>query len=383
MKSSRLKSLDILRGWCMIAILFFHTQMYFFGGDVIPYTLYVPNALAIFFFISGFLACGKERSATESARIILTRLIIPYIFFTFVIGIVKLQVSDGSIDWVKLFSNMVSGRASWFVAALIIVEIVFTAVHKLLSGNSYVVLFMGVAGAVAAYFVQREPDNMANFIGIIPFALPPALLGGFYYCMGFLFHRHVLPTVPMRRSVGFRLRSGDDNVPRANRAMTVTLCWLIPLLVLFVLVKWYEDVKGYHFLFASLWADPYLLFVVDLLLGSVGLTTLLLLLWPNAHRRQRHLSFKSRKPEMYMFVTPAWIGMHCMVFYYFAGAVPLVTTYAVKTFFTAPRLPDTWYASSGFWLSFVVVVGVASAIAWVVYNWLPFLIGLRRSNKQK
>ena len=50
--------IDTVRGICMVAILLFHTEMYYAGRDITPYRCYVHNALATFFFISGYLFCG-------------------------------------------------------------------------------------------------------------------------------------------------------------------------------------------------------------------------------------------------------------------------------------------------------------------------------------
>ncbi len=45
----------------MMAILYFHTEMYYAGKDLIPYACYVDNMLSVFFFISGYLMF-KENS---------------------------------------------------------------------------------------------------------------------------------------------------------------------------------------------------------------------------------------------------------------------------------------------------------------------------------
>ena len=44
----------------MLAILLFHTEIYFTGTPVIPYSLYVVNALTTFVCISGYLMYRPE-----------------------------------------------------------------------------------------------------------------------------------------------------------------------------------------------------------------------------------------------------------------------------------------------------------------------------------
>ena len=58
--AERLLWIDMLRGICMIAILLFHTEVYYAGDAVIPYSFYVDNALTIFFFVSGYLFMQRD-----------------------------------------------------------------------------------------------------------------------------------------------------------------------------------------------------------------------------------------------------------------------------------------------------------------------------------
>ncbi len=46
---------DLLRGLCMMAILWDHTEIYMSGRNIIPYSIYVTDALVVFFFLSGYL----------------------------------------------------------------------------------------------------------------------------------------------------------------------------------------------------------------------------------------------------------------------------------------------------------------------------------------
>ncbi len=383
MKKSRMKSLDIVRGWCMIAILFFHTQMYYFGGDVVPYTLYVPNALALFYFIAGFFAMREPLPIGTALTRVALRLVMPYFIFTILLGITKQLVFTNTIDVKVLASAILSGRASWFVAALIIIEVLFIFLRKVGKDNSWVILGVGIVAVVVSYFLQRSPFETANFAGGIPFAVPPALLGMLFYCLGFLYHRHVLPTIPQPTAVGYLLRNGDENRIHARKALTITYCWLIPTLFAFAAVKIIENQMEVGFLFASLYADPFWLFVVDLLLGTIGISSLLILLWPDTRRRAKHRSFKSKRVRMYLFMSPAWIGQHCMVYYFFAGAVPLVAAFLLKKYFFTSDPNSTWYADLGFWLTLIAVVAVTSGIAWFIYRFMPFLLGRKVSDDDR
>ena len=47
--------IDLLRGFCMVAILLDHTEIYYTGDNIIGYNYYVANVLVAFFFLSGYL----------------------------------------------------------------------------------------------------------------------------------------------------------------------------------------------------------------------------------------------------------------------------------------------------------------------------------------
>lgn len=55
MVSKRKHWVDVVRGICMTAILYDHTDIYYSDTNVLPYELYVPNALTTFFILSGYL----------------------------------------------------------------------------------------------------------------------------------------------------------------------------------------------------------------------------------------------------------------------------------------------------------------------------------------
>ena len=58
----RINWIDSARGLCMTAILYDHTEIYYANENIIPYEMYVINALTAFFFISGFLFCKEYLS---------------------------------------------------------------------------------------------------------------------------------------------------------------------------------------------------------------------------------------------------------------------------------------------------------------------------------
>lgn len=51
----RVRWIDFLRGFSMLFILAFHTEVYYKEYNVTPYYIYTTNAIVLFYFISGYL----------------------------------------------------------------------------------------------------------------------------------------------------------------------------------------------------------------------------------------------------------------------------------------------------------------------------------------
>ena len=84
--------IDLGRGLCMSAIIFFHTEIYYCGSEVVPYSVFAQNAITLFFFLSGYLFCSdREYSLHDKLAYILRRLVVPYFLFTIPISIMALR----------------------------------------------------------------------------------------------------------------------------------------------------------------------------------------------------------------------------------------------------------------------------------------------------
>ena len=138
---NRKKWIDLLRGFCMMSILWFHTEMYYVGYDKTPYTFYVGDVLAVFFIISGYLLY-KPTSIDFNKRIhsIFRYIVLPYFIFTTFIAIGKyFFYQDRSIS--LLIIDVLSGHASWFITALIISQLIFLLFLRITKEN---IIFLAV-----------------------------------------------------------------------------------------------------------------------------------------------------------------------------------------------------------------------------------------------
>lgn len=116
--------IDLLRGFSMLAILLDHTEIYYTGGNIIDYNLYVANVLVVFFFLSGYLFHKDSGFSLRSKLISIGRgILMPYFIFTCTLAVPK-ALAHGS-DIANTFLTVLTGEASWFIAALAVAETAF------------------------------------------------------------------------------------------------------------------------------------------------------------------------------------------------------------------------------------------------------------------
>ena len=131
---ARIVWVDVARGVAMLAILLFHTEMRYAEGDIIPYSMYVENFLALFFFVSGYLFVSPKRQFSLRGKLvsIAKRLVVPYVLFVSLMAVPKAYAHGDDLTLWSFLGGLVSGRASWFVSALIVVSLYYALVEHLL-----------------------------------------------------------------------------------------------------------------------------------------------------------------------------------------------------------------------------------------------------------
>lgn len=314
--------IDMLRGGCMLAILLDHTEIYYTGTNIIPYTLYVPNALCVFFFLSGYLFLKPQGFSLRAKLVSITRgIILPYFIFTSLIAVPKALVHDHFTSLASLAYDIVSGQASWFVAALAVAEVLFAGFLHITRGKLFplFLLFFGAFGLSTCFPTTSQPyfwqaDN--------------ALQALIFLYAGYLYHAKEM---------------------LFNRFNTLSYSSLFFLLLLFI--KVYETNMGISFMLWPLHIDNYPVFFIDILLTFLLVTSLF-------------KQLPTCRPI-------AWTGAHSLVYYFFCGGVPLVLSTVISRFlpFTGP----TDYLTV--LLVFLLVYLFTSAIAWIVYRFFPITVG--------
>lgn len=112
------------RGLAMLTILWTHTSVYYADGFASSYTLTVLNALAVFFFVSGylFMSPDKQFSVGHKLRSVFRSLVVPYLIFTLAMAFPKAVAHGSDVNLLSLIMPVLNGEASWFVSSLIVVQ---------------------------------------------------------------------------------------------------------------------------------------------------------------------------------------------------------------------------------------------------------------------
>ena len=201
---------DFLRGISMILILVFHTEVYYKEYDVTPYYIYTTNAIILFYFISGYLFYRPEMFSLKKKTLsIVKSLLIPYFIFTTLIALPKVLLRQESIDWMDIILNIISGRASWFIAALIVGELFFALLLTKTRGKVAWLSTSAIACLIIYYVI---PFNQHNY-----WQWQDALLAVTFLSAGYIYHQY------------------DKHFNTINKPLYSSL-----LLLILVLIKVYE-----------------------------------------------------------------------------------------------------------------------------------------------
>lgn len=317
----RLHWIDLLRGCSMIAILLFHTEVYMVGHEIINYGLYVTNALVMFFFISGYLMYKKTGIDIQHRLYSIIRtIIIPYFIFTTLIAIPKALAHHTDIDLPAIALNIFLGKASWFVAALAVAETLFAIIMWITRGKKIWILALSLVMFMVSIMISHNGT-------VYPWYINNGMQAVLFLCAGYLYHY---------RETFF------------NRFNTISYTSL--LFILLIILKIYEYKYDVDLLICPIKISNYPVFLIDISISTLLLVTI----------------FKKLRPCKAI----EWTGTHSIVYYFFCGAIPSV----ISIFMNKVGLN---YIGNYFSIAvaFILVYILTSAIAWIIYRYMPYITG--------
>ena len=168
----------------MILILVFHTEVYYKGEEIAtPYYVYTTNAIILFYFISGFLLYKDTAFQIKRKLQAIGRyLLLPYFVFTSLLAVPKLLIRNSEINFSEIASNILLGNASWFIAALIIAEVLFSLLLWISRGRERWLSTVALLCFISYYIL---PFNQHSY-----WQWQDALLAFDFLYLGYLYNKH-------------------------------------------------------------------------------------------------------------------------------------------------------------------------------------------------
>lgn len=315
--------IDLVRGFCMLAILIHHTEVYYVGEAIIDYRFYVDNALCTFFFISGYLFYKETPFKLQYKLLsILKTIIIPYFIFMSVIAFPK-ALFHGTFESINdCILSIILGQQSWFITALAIAEILFSIILYLSKHHKWV-LPIGVLTSLISIFLltgnqQLLAHNYWNFMD--------GLLAVSFLYIGYLYHQKekYINSFPL-------------------------YLYIIPFF-LFLISKWIIVEYEVYCYLGPVDIDNYVVFIVDNILAILLITKLCKLL-----------------PDMKLI---SWMGSHVIVYYFLCGGVPLILSVIAN---------KIGFSYQGIYIQVIVILItvylIISLLTWLINKYIPWVTG--------
>lgn len=317
--------IDNLRGICMLAILLDHTEFHYTGANIIDYSIYVTDALYLFFFISGYLiykegeACNLKKKTLSICR----ALIMPYFIFTTIIAIPKAVAHSNGIDISNILWNIFTGQASWFVVALAIAELAFVAAIHICKNNIAALAAICTAAYVAA--IELAGHSQQTY----PFQIDNALLAMPILLVGYAYHKY-------------------ENHIGCGKIVTATSFSAL------ILTKIYVVYTGTTLCVWPICISNNITFILNVITGCIAMSSLF-------------KKLPSCQPI-------EWVGRHSLVYYFMCGGIPL----------TVSRLfCKVGIEYNGCYLNVLITYAAVCALSTIavacIYKYAPFAVGKKRT----
>ena len=320
MQKDRIEWIDFLRGVFMVMILVFHTEVYYKEYSVTPYYIYVTNAIILFYFLSGYLF-HRNRPFNLKAKLasIVKSLLFPYFVFTLLISIAKLLFLKEGRGWSEMFISIISGRASWFIAALIVAEVLFSVLLFISKGKQWWLSTVALLCLIIYYLI---PFNQHNY-----WQWQDALLAVTFLYAGYTYHQY------------------EDVINRIHKPLYSLLLFLI-----LILIKVYEYHVDLPMRNISVECAP--LFLCDALVTILFVIGLIRLI-PRCHLIE-------------------WTGRHCIVYYFLCGGCPLIASRVLVRFGI-----DYDGMFLRFILALILTYALNTCLTWIIFRYFPFIVKIK------
>ncbi|MGN1262617.1 MAG: acyltransferase family protein, partial [Prevotella sp.] len=247
------------------------------------------NSGTMFFFLSGYLFCsGRKFSLRGKLSYILRRLVLPYFLFTIPISVIKPFVHGETLSITDIVTSEITGHASWFVAALVTAELLFSLMLWKFGRNKAAICISSVVMLMfSVIFGNMEGGYIYNKVNI--WHINEAFMA--FFCMG----------------LGFVYKMDEE---RLDGFMKIPV--LLVLGAVLIVFKYYENSIGMSMIVSPVIISCYPVFLADIIIFFILFVKL-----------------AKSMPEMpYM----TFVGRNSLYHYFLCGASPTLVGIVMTRF---------------------------------------------------
>lgn len=323
-KSSHIIWVDYVRAVCIIAILLFHTEMYYVGDTVIPYSIYVENALVGFFFISGYLFSSKEVfNFKYKINSIVNNLIYSYIIFgTFIMFAKSYFFDRENFNIMDNIINVMTGQVIWFIPTLILSSIIFSLIiyffgkYKIIAlVNISIICYILIATKTILYDIRLINITFMSLI---------------FICSGYLYRIYEF-------EIGKNL--------------------MLSLSIILFAIKVYIYMHDINMTMYIINIDSFALFYVDTIMSTI------ILIGTCKWAEKKSIGKKNK-----IMVLGKWIGSHTLVIFYLCGGIPRLLSGIL------PKYNGNYLSVI---MTFIFVCVLSISLSYIIYRYFPKLVKIK------
>lgn len=144
--------IDLIRGVLMCLVFLYHSEVFYGNGHIWNW-LYEPIFLTGFFFISGYLFTSDWDSISIKKKWmqVLRGILCPY--FLFMITFLLPKIIFLHYDWKLAIQDIYLLRASWFVIAIGVLQLMYAIPMKYFKKNSSFIIMSIFYGLIGYFFI--------------------------------------------------------------------------------------------------------------------------------------------------------------------------------------------------------------------------------------
>ena len=199
MNQNRKGWLDLSRGFLMCLVYLYHAEVFYGTGHVWSW-LFTPIFLTGFFFISGYLFTSdwEKVSIRKKMMQVVRAILIPYFMFMIVFFLPKIVLLH--YDWKETAQNILLLRASWFVIAIGVLQMLYAITMKYVRNVGPFIIISLIYGLIGygcllfyrdlpTWFLENGLLYSKEMPGCMPACINLAFLSTPFFSLGVLYRK--------------------------------------------------------------------------------------------------------------------------------------------------------------------------------------------------